>query len=46
MIKMKFDKPVVTQCRSCFKLYNMVEHGVSCPTCKDKRPKIINSKIS
>jgi hypothetical protein len=39
MIKMKFDKPVMTQCRNCFKLYDMVEYGVKCPTCKDRKMK-------
>lgn len=44
MIKMKFDKPVYTQCRTCFKLYNMVEWGVNCPTCKEKSIKNIERK--
>ncbi|MEM0465396.1 MAG: hypothetical protein QXW97_01695 [Candidatus Pacearchaeota archaeon] len=44
MIKLKFDKPVYTQCRNCFKLYNMVEFGVDCPICKKKEIKTSKEK--
>jgi len=33
---MKSSKPIYAQCRQCFKKYDMIEYGVSCPTCRDK----------
>ena len=30
------QKPIYAQCRECFKKYDMITWGVSCPTCKDK----------
>lgn len=29
-------KPIYAQCRICFKKYDMIEWGVSCPSCKNK----------
>lgn len=33
------SKPIYAQCRQCFKKYDMITYGVSCPTCKDKTDK-------
>lgn len=30
------QRPIYAQCRICFKRYDMVEYGASCPSCKDK----------
>jgi len=29
----QISKPVYAQCHTCFKKYDMVEWGVSCPSC-------------
>ncbi len=35
-MELKYSKPVIAQCPICYKKYDMVQYGVSCPTCKDK----------
>ena len=35
-MKLKHIKPILAQCHICYKKYDMVRWGVSCPTCKDK----------
>nr|AQS29168.1 hypothetical protein [uncultured archaeon] len=32
-MQLKSIKPIYAQCRLCFKKYNMLEWGVSCPCC-------------
>lgn len=34
--QLQLQKPVIAQCHSCWKKYDMVKWGVQCPTCKDK----------
>ncbi|MEK6953331.1 MAG: hypothetical protein AABX29_10060 [Nanoarchaeota archaeon] len=42
---MKQIQPVYAQCHICYKKYDMVRYGVSCPGCKDKIVKRNNSVI-
>ena len=38
-MKSQQTSPVYAQCHICYKKYDMVRYGVSCPGCKDKSDK-------
>jgi len=39
MNELKYSKPIYAHCPICFKKYDMVEWGVECPSCKNKKSK-------
>ena len=35
----QISKPIYAQCHVCFKKYDMIEWGVSCPSCNNSKDK-------